>query len=326
MRKLLLISVILSLNICGAFSQINLVPNSSFEEYDTCPNYHSQINRAIGWGSYRNTPDYFHSCSSSIYVTVPNNAWGFQYPTSIACNAYCGLYTYGLTGANWREFIGYQLLSQINIGQKYYVSFKVSLGEKQSIATNNLGVLFSTVAFDMANPAPIINYAHVNQTNIIIDTTNWTIISGSYTPDSSYQYIIIGNFFNDSNTNIIVFDSSGTSGSYYFIDDICVSPDSIICNPFNFVCNVGIHENNIKNIISIFPNPFSDKTTLEVNSIDSYENLLINISDVFGRSLRSIKTTKRKVEISRENLPNGIYFINISLNQNEYKQKIIITN
>src|SRR5687768_16803403 len=67
----------------------NLVPNPSFEDYDTCPEFLSQINYAIGWGSSRQTPEYYNSCAIPFTVaSVPHNYFGSQYPAS--GNAYAG--------------------------------------------------------------------------------------------------------------------------------------------------------------------------------------------------------------------------------------------
>src|SRR5271157_5345469 len=76
----------------------NLVPNPSFEQYDTCPNSSGQINYAKYWfqGGPGN-PDYFNICSSTLpypgnQFSVPQNAWGYQF--AYEGNAYCGEYSY----------------------------------------------------------------------------------------------------------------------------------------------------------------------------------------------------------------------------------------
>ena len=61
----------------------NLIPNSSFEIYDTCPTTLStpgdyQINHALGWYSptYA-TSDYYNACNPGI-VSIPSNLLGYQ--------------------------------------------------------------------------------------------------------------------------------------------------------------------------------------------------------------------------------------------------------
>ncbi len=208
----------------SVFAQ-NIVPNPSFEDYSFCPNYSGQVYKAIGWSSYGNSPDYFNLCSSSILVSVPNNSFGNQCATT--GNGYCGFYSY-VPFNNYREFIGIQLTSQLCIGEKYYISFKINVADNFNCATNKLGVLFSTIHYNDTIIAPINNFAHFFIDSIIIDSINWTNISGSFVADSAYQYIIIGNFFDNLNTDSILF-SGNFCNSYYFVDNICVSIDSLTC-------------------------------------------------------------------------------------------------
>src|SRR3989337_4111166 len=62
-----------------SFSQTNLVPNFSFEQYSTCPTGQDQIQYATGWSKYSistSTPDYYNACAPSS---------GFGVPKSLAC-------------------------------------------------------------------------------------------------------------------------------------------------------------------------------------------------------------------------------------------------
>jgi hypothetical protein len=102
------------------------VPNWSFEDTLSCPDNLGQVDKAIGWSSYRVSPDYFNACADTISpwggsVTVPKNYFDFQYPKS--GNAYVGLYTLSLGGGNVREMIGIQLSQPLTIGQEYFASF-----------------------------------------------------------------------------------------------------------------------------------------------------------------------------------------------------------
>ncbi len=61
-------------NICclTSIAQTNLVPNPSFEDTLYCPNVTNQIDAAMGWLNFGNTPDYFNACAP-ISLNVPNN-------------------------------------------------------------------------------------------------------------------------------------------------------------------------------------------------------------------------------------------------------------
>lgn len=74
-HKILLISFIGVFSI-NSYCQLNLVPNFSFEIYDTCPNTQVKIQYAMGWSKYSfgiSTPDYYNACSPDTVLGVPNN-------------------------------------------------------------------------------------------------------------------------------------------------------------------------------------------------------------------------------------------------------------
>jgi hypothetical protein len=62
----------------------NLVPNSSFEEYEACPHNYNELKNAIPWfRSTQGTTDYFNACDTfhlegKINAGVPNNYFGYQ--------------------------------------------------------------------------------------------------------------------------------------------------------------------------------------------------------------------------------------------------------
>ncbi len=206
------------------YAQENLVPNPSFEEYSDCPTSHSQINKAVGWDTHLHSEEFYHSCAS--FYTIPQNPLGNQCP--VTGIGYSGLIAYNPLGV-LQESFGRQLSNSIQIGQKYYVSMKVSLAEWSGSASDKLGILFSTINYNDTMPPPINNFAHIYTEFIISDTLEWTTISGVFIADSAYQYISIGTFFDDANIDTIVFNPNKDGTTYYFIDDICVSTDSIVC-------------------------------------------------------------------------------------------------
>jgi hypothetical protein len=140
-------------------SQVNLVPNPSFEDTAYCPMLTDQVNASLFWQNYGNSPDYFNSCSPAM--NVPNAQTGFQYAHS--GNAMMGLVTYVWPSSpgwpSYREYIGTQLLSPLVVGQKYYLSFYINfagyLNGWQKIGADKLGLKFSTVAFSETAPPPL---------------------------------------------------------------------------------------------------------------------------------------------------------------------------
>ena len=147
MKKLLLFLFVYIPQII--FAQ-NLVPNPSFEDYTVCPNSYFML--PTDWYSCSATPDYFNACDSTNSFGIPINCFGYQQAAD--GRAYCGFYAFGFTEPPpncYKEYLGCQLINSLQIGQKYFISFKVifSGGFGVGIATNNIGLLFSTISFQV---------------------------------------------------------------------------------------------------------------------------------------------------------------------------------
>ncbi len=285
----------------------NLVPNPSFEDTISCPNLSGQISNAVGWYSLCGSPDLFYSCYYGVYgVGEPYNFGGFQHPAS--GNGYSGVVTYSNAAPDTREFASCDLLSPLVPGTKYYVSFKTSLAltsySQANFATNNLGIRFivsSNICNDLINNNP-----QIFTSSIITDTLNWTRITGSFIADSAYATIVIGNFFNDSLTDTLKFFNDFLDIAYYFIDDVCISTDSIFTLNYNFT---SINNNFIDDNISFFPNPFSDK--LRINGFGN-EIVTINLFNALGEILYTTLLTNNVVEINLSDFQGEFLILNIN--------------
>lgn len=220
----------------------NLVPNPSFEEYEECPYTigFQPGNRPTHWRSWLNSPEYFHACAGSLQdidtlVGVPQNGWGYQYAWD--GEAYVGYCAYHVTD-EFREYVGVGLLEPLEVGALYSVSFRASMALNGSYwytggACNNIGVLFTMASNaweQLTGPAfPFLNYAHVYSPEVIADHLDWTLVSGVFTADSAYQYLVLGNFFNNDLTDTIGIPPGQGEVVYYFIDDVCVSRNKDGC-------------------------------------------------------------------------------------------------
>ncbi|MEN9345291.1 MAG: hypothetical protein RLZZ60_760, partial [Bacteroidota bacterium] len=261
-----------------------------------CPNGAAQVDKCMHWKPYNATPDYFNRCSQSD-VSIPENWLGNQ--ETFFGNAYLGLITYQHNSKDSREIIGSNLIAPLQIGHKYYLSMKISLAEYSGYASNNLGVSFSTIQI-INNKNSIIYKTHClfHQQTVIKDSLNWTKLSGIFIADSNYQYIMIGNFYTDSLTDVEQLNVNNFDWAYYYVDDICLSEDSLTC--FN---DVSVKEDKSKSI-NVYPNPF----TKELNIHSEYGlpkslTLYNSTSEIFTKV---IDTEDYGVDL--EYLPNGIYF------------------
>ncbi len=200
----------------------NLVRNPSFEDRICasgsvgCGHIGGLSNNGIDgariaehWNHYSGSPDYYDE--NSVFT-------GAQ--TSYEGNAHIGLYTLSGIGQNGREYVGTELTSPLVVGNTYKVSFMVSLNEdtfNQPTAINKLGARFYTnpVANSNSSNFPVPNNAQVYEMSIIHDTDNWVKVSGTFTANDPYTHLLLGNFFDDTNTD---YAQNGGGYAYHYID------------------------------------------------------------------------------------------------------------
>lgn len=295
----------------------NLVNNYSFEDTVACPGI-LRIDKAVGWMIFRDSPDYFNDCNN-MCCGVPNNMGGFQYARSGI--AYGGFVVKSLGSLNFHEIIGSSLNQPLVIGQSYYVSFYVNrsynhlqFNNYNNLAANKIGLKFTTVPYSMTNPIALNNIAHIFTNSIITDTIGWTKISGTFTADSAYNYLAIGNFFDDSLTSHIKLDSIA-SMAYYYVDDVCISTDSNYCNSISSLSHF-----DLENPINVFPNPVNDELNIQgigFTKIVIYDNLG---RIVFTKKFElPVYHTHVKLPILRK----GLYFVKIKTLKSYYTKKIV---
>ncbi|MEO5571233.1 MAG: T9SS type A sorting domain-containing protein [Bacteroidia bacterium] len=291
----------------------NLVPNWSFEDTVFCPTGPDQMNGAVGWSSFSQSPEYFNSCNNGS-VGIPYNTFGNQ--NALHGNAYGGFIT-SIGGQNYREFIGSQLVQPLDSGIKYFVSFYVSRGSNLGVqrASNKIGIKFSLDSYSNINPQPIDNNAQVFTDSIIEDTLNWVKIFGSFIADSGYQYLSIGNFFDDSLTSVVIFDTIVPGVAYYYLDCVCVAEDSLTCNSY-----VGINKHNSNLQIDIYPNPSQNIIFIESGVNDSFSFEFYNS---VGELILRGYSKKNNITLDISKFSNGFYVLMVRQKENTFIKKII---
>jgi hypothetical protein len=279
----------------------NLVPNYSFETYTACPNAASQINLATPWyGPTSNSTDYLNYCSPTR-----NPSAGTQSPRT--GNGYASMWFYNPGMTDYKEYLQVELTDTLRSNTCYYVEFYVNLVNGVRFGVNNIGAHLSNQAIWTTGTGYYLNIApHILLPGnpIITDTVNWTRISGTYTALGGEKFITIGNFFSDANTDTLAIQGFPYYfGSYYNIEDVSV----VDCS------SVGINEINSNINVQISPNPFSSETIIQTNRNLKNANLIVYNS--IGQIVKQIKNLSgQTVTLSRDNLPNGLYFIRFTEN------------
>ena len=328
-------------------AQINLVPNYSFEEKDSCPTFHYELTPTckewfdpvskmfipppppfqpiyglMGSGTY------FHKCGGP-QVGVPNSLSGNQYP--LTGDAYAGFVVVTQDSAlliinQLHDYIEVELIESLNRNTKYYAEFYYSLAELYSNGTPNyflnnlkfveLGMLFTDTlvrrasGITMPQPQNICATAQVSQMmGPQIDTVNWIKVSGSFTAKGGEKFLTIGSFI-DLDTLI------GDVWTYIFIDDVKVwqVEDTL--------------QSDVNKYLKVYPIPtFTDKTiTFEyVNGdLQGYDLLIYNSlgQRVFKYHFESSISKQRFPFI---NLATGVYYYSLRHNDDKnFSGKLII--
>jgi hypothetical protein len=249
---------------------------------------------------------------------MPYNKFGYCYPTS--GNAYIGIATIGYPYET-KEYIYQLITTPLVTGKSYYTSFFLSKSDRTRIATDKIGVYFSLSqpTVPSGTVALIANPQVENLSGFLTDTINWVKIEGYFTAQGGEQYMTIGNFNSNVDTDTLFtgtnnpfFADAGTA--YYYIDSVSLY-DSL---DYALMTNIKKLEDEIK--LNVYPNPTTDILKITYNS-NSKTGLQIKITDVVGRE---IKQMEYEEEIDISDLEKGIYFLSLYQNGQLLVTKIII--
>jgi hypothetical protein len=210
--------------LCADVFAQNLVTNSDFEYYTTCPDAVGELPNATPWLGAGTSADYYNACANSTipYLGLPIAGFGYQYAHS--GNGFAGIMCYYGNGTSKREYLHAQLSQTMNPNRVYLVSLYVNLFNNSKYAVKNIAVSFTNTTFDSPNE-DVVNLnsnVYLFGKPMIKDTLNWIKITGLYVGQGTEQFITVGNFFDDAGTELENINLTGENFSYYYIDDVLV--------------------------------------------------------------------------------------------------------
>lgn len=317
MQKLRYIALTLFLISCnfGLCQNYNLISNPSFERVDTpvywnsgtfINNSHFPATRNVTNWDWYNSPDYFSQNVpyTGIFRGIPVNDFGSS--NSKNGVAYAGISVYDIRG-DYQEYVSQQIGTPLVHDSIYCLSFFTTRADRTPYAVKTLGAYFSISTPTLVTNQYLSATPQVVNANIFItDTVNWVEIKGCFTAQGGEQYITIGNFNNNANTDTLRIQSTnpltgtGTDIAYYYIDSV-----SLWKNNFPTF----IKENNIDEFVSVYPNPASSVISIKLTGGGAgTEGYRIKITDVLGREVL-VSDYKEQIDIS--NLEKGIYLVSI---------------
>jgi hypothetical protein len=237
----------------------NLVPNPSFEcgaEHCDFTEFGPDLAEHIcSWNCPTGgTSDVFSTLltDKKCWASMPYNTAqrdptrphiGTQRPRT--GSRFAGIHPFSLRRC-YREYLQVKLTTPLIPGEEYCAEMYVSSASRVELASNNLGMSFydeEVVSNDLFYYCILDKTPQVVNTSIITDTINWIRVSGTFVATSAAQYLSIGNFASEDQTQYIRkpgpypdFDRL----SYYFIDDVSVQ--HLSARQFTFSGNTTICE------------------------------------------------------------------------------------
>lgn len=217
----------------------NLVPNWSFELIDSCPPGHYMAsdtwvvqNWNVPPGSIT-TPDLFSTCfngSVPIFphenISVPQNFMGNAYPKT--GDNYMGMllkYGYQTGGENLQV----NLTTPMTAGQSYLCGFNVMRADSSYYIIDKVGMHISDIPQpQIMNQTMPLSPQIENTSGLMYDSINWINVEDVYVASGGEQFITIGNFYNNVNTNadsiLSNVDPNWALTGYYLLDDVYIFP------------------------------------------------------------------------------------------------------
>lgn len=309
----------------------NLIQNGSFELYTNpidCGSggfdnyYYSPAPHVLdNWYGYQ-SPDYFNSvCQNGPLPNqygyhIPANCYGYNQAKN--GNAYVGLGPYQ-KNSEVKEYIYQHLNTPLVSGKLYCLSFYMNRSERTEYAIKQIGAYFSsslptTVGNMYINVIPQV----VNNT-FLVDTIQWIQVQGCFTANGGEQYITIGNFNSNTNTDTLNIGTNNpvlgwSPTAYYYIDDITLIDQS----------TVGVKDvSYLSEAVGVYPNPAIDVLNINIGNLK--ENTEIKIYNAFGVLVLSESLTTQNSSLKTHHFQNGIYFYYITHDNKVFKQdKLII--
>ncbi|MFL5765683.1 MAG: T9SS type A sorting domain-containing protein [Bacteroidia bacterium] len=183
------------------------------------------------------------------------------------------------------------------------------------LSINNLDTTANTVDVTIYNgDSCAVNYPTI----VVVDALGDTVVN-----NSNYFYLF-ADAAGDTTTQTLSTQWNsipvGFTGTVYYTDQVW---DTTCAFSYPMACTLGINEYTSNSELSIYPNPASDVININLEGIkDQYIEL--SLYDVTGRKTKYLKTSEKTFSISRGDLPDGIYFVEVVAGEKVLSKKVIL--
>lgn len=227
-------------------------------------------------------------------------------------------------------------VSAITVNAQRTVDIQTTLNAPANGANVRAGTPF-TLNFTVKNLGPdtvkvgdTVTFFMVLGTNIQPSTQTTYVVTQPLAPDSSVT-------LTSGNQSV----SGGTSGALQVcalvvlnmragvdtVRDNVAGGNNVSCNNVNY--SVGIKEIlGGENTVKMYPNPVSTEGTISYNLTNAY-NVSVKVMDLTGRVVANVfeghqEAGEQTVKFNAENLANGVYLYEISIDGESHTEKFIV--
>lgn len=216
-------------------SQINYVPNPSFEDISDCAIEYGEANKAPPWqivmDEPNTSPDLFHACATGPFFGIPDGDGAF----AISPKSGEGMVGLVNLGTRVEERIYARLSDQLPTDVDLYVAFSTiarskSGGPRETLCySNTQSLAFSDIQLE-SRVVPL-------KLNRILDNAaGWTTVETCYRATGDEKLVLLGNWLLTTETaKDCDFIDPENNFAYFYVDDVIVSPFDVVPDTL-FLC------------------------------------------------------------------------------------------
>jgi len=176
---------------------------------------------------------------------------------------------------------------------------RVCLAEASQRSTEIFQVYFSdTLISDINNYLPLPYTPQISiSTGFVNDTASWQLVTGDFVAGGGEQYLLIGNFNSDANTNWALTGFGVYSEAYYYVDYVSL----------NIAKGDGMLSMDDHPSVKVYPDVFSENINVAVSRSDNYT---LSLYDMAARKLLQQEFTNA-LSLNTATLANGVYYYEV---------------
>lgn len=299
-----------------SISAQNLVKKPEMKEGAILATDFNKIALAEGWSSAtKGTVDLFSRHASKKKNGIPVNRQGKQIVSDSA--NYAGIIAYSdpKEKKGYCEYLQGELISGLEKGKTYRISFKVSLSEKSTRAVGGLGAVLSAVQMKEKHASILKILPNVQTSDIMSDTKDWTEIAGEYTALGGEKWIIIGAFSGKTNAVNVKKDLKYKENrAYYYITQVSVEEIKEFKTnkdgtPDSDQDGIADNEDKCPTVAGLFVNKGCPEVKEEEKNI--FQQALEGIQFETGKDVIQPTSFEILDKVSKVMVSNPVYLLNI---------------